>query len=180
MLSQTSNFDTREGANNHMTGLLLFQYRHGILHLLYLKGFLLRCLNFLTYLSVSLGLRIWCGRGRLSFCSLSLASVSRCRIMAETACVSFRTLSICFPLIALSHFPLNVGFLSFLTLGYCSFLHDFVSDSEVSSSHRLINLKSYRRLQSRIARLPIVSNSLLIIHSKCSLKLNRILQFSPV
>ena len=32
-----------------------------------------------------------------------------------------------------SHFPLNVGFLSFFTLGYCSFLNYFVSDSEFSS-----------------------------------------------
>ena len=53
----------------------------------------------------------------------------------------------------------------------------FISDSEVSTSLRLINMKSHRCLQSWITRLPIVSKSLLVTQSQCSLKLNRILQF---
>ena len=64
----------------------------------------------------------------------------------------------CSPLIAFSHCPANVGFLSFSTHGYF-LLHYFISDSEVSRSYRLIKMKSYRRLQSLITRFPIVSNS---------------------
>ena len=88
-----------------------------------------------------------------------------------------RTMSIWFPLKTYSHLPLKVGFLSSLTLGCCSLLHNFVSNSEVSSSHHLINMKFYRRLHSWITRLFIVSDSFLVVQSQDSLKLNRILQF---
>ena len=128
-------------------------------------------------LSVSVGLRIWCGRGRLCFLSVNSTTVSSGSFMTETTWVSFRTLSSCFPLIAFSHFPLNVSFLSFLTVGLCSSLNNFVPDSEISSCHRLINMKSYRCLQSWITRLSIISNSFLVVQSQESLKLNRILQF---
>ena len=37
--------------------------------------------------------------------------------------------------IAFSHLPLKASFLPFLTLGYCSSLHDLFPNSEVSSSH---------------------------------------------
>ena len=96
--------------------------------------------------------------------------------MAETACL-LRTLSICFPLKPPSHLPINVGFLSFLTLGHCSSLNKFVPDSEISSSHRLINMKSHTGLQYWISRLSIVSDSFLLVQSQDRLTLNRIVQF---
>ena len=52
----------------------------------------------------SICLRFWCKRGRLSFRPPSIESVSRYGIMAATAWVSFRTLSICLPLPAISTF----------------------------------------------------------------------------
>ena len=68
------------------------------------------------------------GERRSSFSPLRFASVSSSEcIMTETTWVSFWTLSSCFPLIAISHLPLNVGFLSFLTPGYCSPINHFVS-----------------------------------------------------
>ena len=36
----------------------------------------------------------------------------------------------------------------FLTLGHCSSLNNFGPESEVSSSHRLMSMQSYRSLQS--------------------------------
>ena len=45
-------------------------------------------------------------------------------------------------MIAISHFPLNVSFLPFVTLGNCSSINHFVPDSEVSSSHLLFDMKS--------------------------------------
>ena len=64
-----------------------------------------------------------CRRRRSSFLSLTFVTVSRglC-VMTETTWVSFGTLTMCLPLQTLSHLPLNVGFLSFLTLGDCSSL----------------------------------------------------------
>ena len=94
---------------------------------------------------VRLDLRIECGRKRSSFSSLTTVQVSlNLFVMAETTWASFRTLSMCFPLNTLSHFALHGGFLSFLTLGDWSSFHNFASDSEVSSSHHLINMKFYR------------------------------------
>ena len=74
------------------------------------------------------------------------ATVSRGWFMTETTWVSFRTLSMWFPLKTFSHFPRNVGFLSFLIFGHCSSLNNFVLDSEVLSSHHLVNTKSHRSL----------------------------------
>ena len=111
------------------------------------------------------------GEDDCPFRPVILASVVRCQIVAQTTSLLGK-LSSCFPLIAFSNFPFNVGFLFWL--GYSSSPHYFVPDSEVSSSHRLINMKSYRCLQSWEARLPIVSNSFLVIQCQYSLKLNRI------
>ena len=66
----------------------------------------------------------------------------------------------CLPLKTRSSFPLYLGFLSFLTLGDYSTFRNLAPDSEVSSSHHLINMKFYRRLQSKITCLLIVSNGL--------------------
>ena len=123
---------------------------------------------------VSLGLRIWCGRRRSSFSSLTTAQVSlNLFVMTETTWASFRTLSMCFPLNTLSHFPLYVGFLSFLTLGDWSSFHNFASDSEVSSSHHLINMMFYRCLPSWTTCLSIVSNGFLTVQRHDGLKLNK-------
>ena len=100
------------------------------------------------------------GRRRSSFSSLVSAIVARIhRVMTETTWVSFRTLSNCFPLMAFSHFPLHADFSIFLTLGFC-----IVPNSEVSSSHFLINMTSYHCLQSGtawcivifLARFPVI------------------------
>ena len=95
-------------------------------------------------LAVSLGLRIWCGRRRSSSSSLTTVQVpwlelhefpfERCPRVSH-----WKTLS---------HFTLYAGSLSFLSLGDCSYLHNFVPDSEVSSSDHLINMKFDRRFQS--------------------------------
>ena len=69
-------------------------------------------------------------------------------VMTETTRVSLRTMSMSLTLKILSHFPLNMKCLSSVTLGDCSSFHNFAPDSEVSSSHHLINTKFYRRLQS--------------------------------
>ena len=87
-------------------------------------------------------LRMGCGRRRSPFSSLAFTLASRGqRVTTETAWVSFGTLSMCFPLKTLSHLPLNVGFVSFLTLGNWSSFHTIVSDSEISISHHLIIMK---------------------------------------
>ena len=62
-------------------------------------------------------LRMGCGRRRSSFSSLTSYSVSRVQcIMTVTIWVSFRTLSLCFPLKTFSLFPFNVNFLSIFWL----------------------------------------------------------------
>ena len=178
ILSESYSFDIREDANNYMT-----DYYNCCIGTKFcaccLKSFHPCCLNLWGFfsLSVSLGLRIWCGQGRLSISSVNPATVSSGQCMIETTRVSFRTFSMCFPLKTLSHFPLNGGFLSFSTLGHCSSLYNFVPDSEASSSHRLIKMKSHRCLQSWITRLSIVSYSFLVVQSQDSLKLNRMLLF---
>ena len=60
--------------------------------------------------------------GRIIFMSMFndivLDAKGNCELcMTEITWVSFGTLSMCLPLKTLFHFPLNVGFLSFLTLG---------------------------------------------------------------
>ena len=95
----------------------------------------------------------------------------------EAAWVSFRTLPTCFPLVAFSHHPLRLGFLSCSTLVIAPLSTISFQTMKVSSSHRLIIVKSHRRLQSLITRLPIISNIFQIIQGQHSLKLNRILQF---
>ena len=46
-----------------------------------------------------------------------------------------------------SHFALNAGLVSFLTLGDSSPFHNLVPGSEVSSSHHLVNVKFHSSLQ---------------------------------
>ena len=83
--------------------------------------------------------------------------------MTETTAVSIGTLHMCLPLKTLSHFPLNAGFVSFLTLGNLSSFHNIVSDSEVSISHHLIIVKFHCSFELLIIRYPIVSCNFLII-----------------
>ena len=116
---------------------------------------------------VSLGLRIWCGRRQSSFSSLTTVQVSlNLFVMTETTWASFRTLSMCFPLNTLSHFALHGGFLSCLTLGDWFSFHNVASDSEVSSSHHLINMKFYRCLPSWTTCLSIDSNGFLTVQQR--------------
>ena len=61
------------------------------------------------------------------------------------------------------HFPLNVGFVSFLTLGNWSSFHNISSDSEVSISLHLITMKSLRSFEFLIVRCSIVSSNFLIM-----------------
>ena len=98
---------------------------------------LVRTFLFVAFVTVSLlCLRVRCKRRRSPFSSLtSTVSRSHC-LMTRTTQVSFGTLSMYFPLKTLfSHFPLNVNFLSFLTLGDWSSFHNIVPNPEISSSH---------------------------------------------
>ena len=112
------------------------------------------------YFSVSLGLRIKCGR---TIVLLTNDPRTWCWFMNETTRVSFTTLSICFLLIAFFHFPLDVDFLSCLTLR-------ILIVWSIWSLTAVFNLEL-------ITEWPIVSNSFLVIQSQYSLKLNRVLQF---
>ena len=58
------------------------------------------------------------------------------RVETETTGVSFGTLSVCRPLKTLSHFPLNVSFLSFSTLGDWSRSTTSFQTPKFSSSHQ--------------------------------------------
>ena len=117
---QTYNSDVREDAKTYMTVFFFLQFLcRQIIELLLSEPSSL-------FFTVGLCLRIWCGRRRSSFSSLTFHPVARGYfVMTETARVSVGTLSMCFPLITLSHFHLNVGFLSFLTLGDWSSFHNF-------------------------------------------------------
>ena len=99
----------------------------------YLKSFPLCCLipveGFCPSPSI-FAFKLVCGRRRSSFSSLGSATVSRSNcVMTETSWVSFGTVSMCLPLKTLSHFPLNVGFLSFLTLGDWSSFHNIALET---------------------------------------------------
>ena len=104
-------------------------------------------------LTVRLCLRIWCGRRRSSFSSLITATVARSYcVITETAWVSFGTLSMCLPLKTLSHFPLNVGFLSFLTLSDWSPFHNIVPDPEVLQTSSIVKNLSVHCFEQFLGR----------------------------
>ena len=131
--------------------------------------------TFWWFLSVSLFLRFFgAGENDCPFCLWSHL-FSRCSIMTETTWVSFRTLSNCLPLLALSHFPLHADFCHLLTFGFCSSFHYFVPGSEVARPHCLINMTFYYCLQSGVDRWLVISNILFVIHGQHSLKLDRTL-----
>ena len=120
-------------------------------------------------LSVSGCLRIWCRRGR-SFLFLNYAPVSRSfNPMIETTRVSFKTVSSCLPLPAISHFPLNVGSISFSTPFKYSSMNYFVLGFEVSTSHLWSNIWSHGCFSILNNLLSIVSYRFLIIQSQQSL-----------
>ena len=170
------NWETREGANNYMTASCPFPNETSERNSASFsrRTFPFAAWTFWGYLSVSVCLRFWCRRRRLSFWFL-IASVSRCSIVTETTWVSFRTLSECFPLIACSHFPPHADFsplwllvtappstISFRALKLC----DPIS---------LSSMTSYYCLQSEVLWWFVVSNILLHIHRQHSVTLNRIL-----
>ena len=83
-------------------------------------------------------LRIWSRRGRPLFLFKKFAPVTRSsNSMMETTRVSFRTISSCLPLPAISHFPFNVGFNYLSTPCHYSMNH-IVSGFKVPTSHLLV------------------------------------------
>ena len=168
----------REGAIIYMTGFTISVTARNFAHFVW-RVFLsvARWFRGFSFPFVSLGPRIWCGRRRSSLFRLWPPYKSPCTglswlklhesPMEHSPCVfHWRTLS---------HFPLNVGFISFLTLGDWSSFHNFAPNPEVSS-FRLCSIWSfYSCLQSQIIRLSIVSSSFLKIQSQHNLKLSRIL-----
>ena len=137
------NSHTREDARIYMTDL--YRIWIGMEFHSYLSSFPVYCLipvGIFVPRRQSVLTSKGCGRRRSPFSSLAFTLACRGqRVTTETAWVSFGTLSMCFPLKTLSHLPLNVGFVSFLTLGNCSSFHNIVSDSEISISHHLIIMK---------------------------------------
>ena len=94
-------------------------------------------------LSVFGWLRIWCKRGRPLFLFMKFAPFTRSsNSMMETTRVSFRTLSSCLPLPAISHFPFNVGF-NFLSTPCHYSLNHTVSGFKVPTSHLLVKKQSH-------------------------------------
>ena len=95
-------------------------------------------------LSVFGCLRIWCRRGRPLFLFMKFAPVTTSsNSMMETTRVSFRTLSSCLPLPAISHFPFNVGSLFLSTPCHYSSMNHIVSGFEVPTSHLLVKKHSH-------------------------------------
>ena len=94
-------------------------------------------------LSVFGCLWIWSKRGRPLFLFKKFAPVTRSsNSMMETTRVSFRTLSSCLPLPAISHFPFNVGFIFLSTPCHYSMNH-IVSGFKVPTSHLLVKKQSH-------------------------------------
>ena len=71
-----------------------------------------------------------------------LCSLSTKGPVVESARVSFRTLSNCFPLKAFTHLPLNGDFCPFMTLDQHSCLNSFIPGFKVVCPNRLINVLS--------------------------------------
>ena len=95
-------------------------------------------------LSVFGWLRIWCKRGRPLFLFMKFAPFTRSsNSMMETTRVSFRTLSSCLPLPAISHFPFNVGFNFLSTPCHYSSMNHIVSGFKVPTSHLLVKKQSH-------------------------------------
>ena len=121
------------GCQNPHDGFLQNVNRHGISYLSFELSYLLPdpCEDFCSSPSVCYAFEWDAGEDDRLFRLLT----------SETTKVSFGTLSMCLPLKTLSHFPLNVGFVSSLTLRNWSSFHNIVPGPEVSSSHHLINMK---------------------------------------
>ena len=95
-------------------------------------------------LSVFGCLRIWCRRRRPLFLFEKFAPVTRSsNSMMETTRVSFRTLSSCLPLPAISHFPFNVGSIFLSTPCHYSSMNHIVSGFEVPTSHLLVKKQAH-------------------------------------
>ena len=134
--------------------------------------------GFFLSLAVSLFcLRMGCRRRRSSFLSLSFATVSRDSWMSWLK-LHEPPLEHCPCAFHWKHSPTffsTWAFFPFLTLGDWSPFHNIALDSEVSSSHHLINMKFLQMsFYLLIVRL-LGSRRFLIILSHYSLKLSRVL-----
>ena len=173
ILFQTCNFDAREDASNYTTWL--FYFGKGICPFSPM-GYVLCCLNFWrvfarlswpSYVVRKRTIVLFVSEPRICF-QIQVHDWNYKSLLSNTA--NLLSTDSILPL------SLNVGFLSFSSLGYCSSFYSLILDSDVSNSHRLIDMQSYRRLPSLITRLPTVSNSFLITQCQYCLRLNRILQ----
>ena len=128
--------DTREDACNYTTDWNNFCID------MYFIPFVNRfSILFVRWFSLSVFgcLRIWCKRRRPLFLFKKFAPVTRSsNSMMETTRVSFRTLSTCLPLPAISHFPFNVGSIFLSTPCHHSSMNHIISGFEVPTSHLLV------------------------------------------
>ena len=114
-------------------------------------------------------LRFWCRRGRPLFLFKKFAPVTRSsNSMMETARVSFRTLSSCLPLPAISHFPFNVGSIVLSTPCHYSSMNHIFLGFKVPTSHLLVKAQSQWCFKSWITCLFFVSHRFWIIQSQHS------------
>ena len=127
--------DTREDTCDHTTDCTISPLTWDFIPVV--KRFAILFVRWFS-LSVFGCLRIWCRRGRPLFLFMKFAPVTRSsNSMMETTRVSFRTLSSCLPLPAISHFPFNVGFIILSTPCHYSSMNHIVSGfwgSDFSSS----------------------------------------------
>ena len=84
-------------------------------------------------------------------------------VKTETARVSSRTLSSCFPLKAFSHFSFNADVSSVMILDQSSRLKSFIPGFEVARPDRLINMLPHHRPQSLKAWRYLISIQFLIV-----------------
>ena len=137
--SQTCSFCHTEDAKFYMT--CFFKFWVGMeSRSSYLKSFPLRCLILLMVFvprRQSLPSNWMRENMIILFVSDQRHCFQRQCVMTETTWGSFGTLSMCRPLKTLLHFPHNVGFVSFSTLGDWSSSHHIVPNPEVSSSEGL-------------------------------------------
>ena len=138
--SETCSFDTLEDADIYMTGF--YNFCIGTESDFFCQRFHLCCLFHRQSL--------------LREKTIVLFVSDHCHCCQRLLCHDWNYMSLLWNIVhlpstkkhSLSHFPLQVGFLSLLTLGDCSSFHNFVPNPEVSTSHHLTNLKFYRCLQS--------------------------------
>ena len=122
--------------------IVQFLHWHGILFLLStdLPSFSSDDFPFPSLVAFEFG----AGEDVRSFCLWSSLPLPEALIpWLETTRVSFRTLSSCLPLPAISLFPFNVGFIILSTPCHYSSMNHIVSGFEVPTSHLLVKKQSH-------------------------------------